>query len=83
MTQGDPLAMVACGIGVILMIKFPKLAYPDITQPWYTDDSGALAALNSIGLYYNSLKRFSPGRVCCPKPSKIIPIMHPDNIIAR
>ena len=34
MIQGGPLAMVAYGIGALLIIKCLKSTYPDITQPW-------------------------------------------------
>ena len=47
MTQGDPLAMVAYGIGTLPPIKtwnriFMKSPSPDVTQPWYPDNAGAL-----------------------------------------
>ena len=41
-TNGYPLDMVAYGIEIILLIKLPKVEFPDITQPWYSDDTGAL-----------------------------------------
>ena len=37
------------------MIKRPEAEYPDITQPWYEDDAGALGTFNNIGLYFNLL----------------------------
>ena len=47
-TQGAPLDMVAYGIGVLPLIKHPKAAYPDVTQPWYADDDGALGTFDTI-----------------------------------
>ena len=41
--------MVAYVIVVIMLIKLPKAAYPEITQPWYADNSGALGIFNNIG----------------------------------
>ena len=40
--------MVAYGIGVLPLIKHPKAAYPDVTQPWYADDDGALGTFDTI-----------------------------------
>ena len=41
-TQGRTLAMAAYGIGIIPLIKLPKVAYPDVTHPWHADNVGAL-----------------------------------------
>ena len=40
-TQGDPLAIIAYGIGVPPLIRELWRAQPRITQPWYADDAGA------------------------------------------
>ena len=40
-TQGDPLAMISYGIGVLLLIRYLRRAHPCVTQPWYDDDAGA------------------------------------------
>ena len=40
--QGDPLDMVAYGIGILPLIKNLKAEFTDVTQPWYADDAGAL-----------------------------------------
>ena len=44
-TKGDPLAMIAHGIVIPPLIKNLKREIPDITQPWYADDAGALCTL--------------------------------------
>ena len=80
MLQGDPLGMFAYVIGVLPLIKRLKAAYPDITQPWYADNSSALGTLNNIGLYSNSFKQFGSGCGYYLEPSKIILIIHPDNL---
>ena len=41
-TQGEPLAMFAYGVGIIPLNKLLKAEFPDITQPCYADDAGAL-----------------------------------------
>ena len=38
--QGDPLAMVAYGLGIFLLIRELQKEYPGVTQPWYADDAG-------------------------------------------
>ena len=83
MTQGAPLAMVSYIIVAISIIKIMKAAYPDIPQPWYVDDAGALGTFDNIGLYFNPLKQFDLGREYYPKPLEIIIIVHPDNITPR
>ena len=64
--QGDPLAMVAYGIGIILLIKRLKAAYTNVTQPWYTNNDGAPGMFNNTGLYFNTLKIFGPGCIYYP-----------------
>ena len=39
-TQGDPLAMIAYGIGVLPLIRELQNIHPRFTQPWYSDDAG-------------------------------------------
>ena len=55
--QGDPLSMVAYGIGIIPLIKRLKVGFPDVTHPWYDDDAGVLGTFSDVELYFNSLKR--------------------------
>ena len=74
--------MFTYGIGFILTIKRLKAEYHDVTQPWYAYDYVALGMFDNIGLYSNSLKLFSPVRGYYPEPSKIVLIMHPDNLTA-
>ena len=40
-TQGDPLAMITYGIGVLPLIWELRDPHPRVTQPWYADDAGA------------------------------------------
>ena len=50
-TQGDPLAVVAYGIGFLPLIEQPNEVYPEVTQPWYADNMGALGTYGNIKLY--------------------------------
>ena len=47
-TQWDTLAMMAYGIGIIPLIKNLKQEIPDVTQPYYADDAGALGKFTRI-----------------------------------
>ena len=80
MKQGDPLAIVTYGIGVILLIKLPKDKFTDITQPRYTDDVGAFGMFTNIELYLDFLKLFILGHGYYPGPPKRVLIVHPENL---
>ena len=56
LTQGDSLAMVTYGIGILLLIKPLKEEFTDATYPWYDVDSGALGTFSNVMLYFNSIK---------------------------
>ena len=79
MTQGDPLDMVAYGIGILLLIKYLKSAFTDVTQPWYAGDASALGTTTRVGSYFNSLKKLELGRGYHPELSKSVLIVHPEN----
>jgi hypothetical protein len=50
-TQGDPLAMVMYGVGLLPLIRILKKAVSDVHQPWYADDAGAGGRFQRIRLY--------------------------------
>ena len=80
MPKGGSLAMVAHGIGILLIIKNLKTEFADATHPWYDDDSDSLGTFANVKLYFNLLKRFGPRRGYYPKPSKRILILYPENL---
>ena len=41
LTQGNPLLMVAYGLGILLLIQELQKDHPRVTQPWYADDAGS------------------------------------------
>ena len=82
MTQGYTLAMILYGIGILLLIKKLKREIPDVTQPWYSDKSGALVTFSRIETYFNSLTLQVPGRIYYLKPSKSVMILYPENVEA-
>ena len=56
MTQGDPLAIFAYGIGILSLIKKLKAGFPDANQTWYSNDSSSVGIFSNVELYFNSLK---------------------------
>ena len=77
MTQGDPLEMIAYGIGILPLIKNIKRDIPEVTQPWYADDAGALVTFAILNTYFDSLTCQGPVRGYHPKPTKIVLIVRP------
>ena len=71
-THGDPLDMVAYGIGILLLIKSLKSVYPDITQPYYSDDDGELGMFDHLKKYFKALKCNGPAQGYFLYPNKII-----------
>ena len=71
------------GIGIFLLIKNLKTYFPDITHPWYAENTGALGMFEIIEAYFNLLEQHGPGRGYYPEPSKSVLIVDPKNIEAR
>ena len=63
MTQGDSIAIVFYGIGILPLIKNLKDYFSSVTKPWYTDNAGALGMFARVREYFNSLKRLSSGKI--------------------
>ena len=66
--------MVACGIGILPLMKHLKTEYPIFTQTWYNDNDGALGVFTNVQLYFNDLKQHGAGQ-------GIALIMHLDNAL--
>ena len=50
--QGDPLAMITYGIGVLPLIRVLRLDHPQVYQPWYADDAGAGGGIREIMAHF-------------------------------
>ena len=59
-TQGDPLAMIAYGIGVLPLIQELREAHPRVTQTWYDDDTGAGGTFQQVQAYFPDLQARGP-----------------------
>ena len=80
MMQGDLLAIVAYGIEILPLIKDLKSMYPDVTQPWYAENHGALGMFDHLDNYFKALKRNGPERGHFTEPTKSILVVHPPNL---
>ena len=59
-TQGDPLAMIAYGIGVLPLIRVLRRDHPQFTQPWYADDAGAGGNFKAVMAHFRDLQLKGP-----------------------
>ena len=59
-TQGDPLAMIAYGIGVLPLIRDLRRDHPCITQPWYADDVGTGGKFGYVMAHFRDLQMRGP-----------------------
>ena len=74
--------MIAYEIGILPHINNFKQDVPDVPQPQYAVDAGALGTFARIDTYFNLLTYQGPGRGDYPKPPNSVLIVHPDNIEA-
>ena len=82
-TEGDPLVMIAYGISILPLIKNFKQKIPDVKHTCYADNNKALDTFARIETYFNLLIRQGLGHWYYSKLSKIVLILHPENIEAR
>ena len=80
LTQGDPIAMIAYGIGVLPLIRELQGSHPRITQPWYADDAGAGGKFSHILEHIQDLQARGLARGYYPEPTKIILVVDPGNV---
>ena len=79
-TQGDTLETIAYGISVLPLINNLKWEIPDVTQPWYADDSRDLCTFAILETYFDALTRQGLGQGYHPKPPKSVLIVCPENL---
>ena len=80
MTQGDTLAMISCGLGILPLIWYLQTAHPGVTHPWYTDDAGAGGTFDGISNHLDNLMVRYPLWGYLPDQTKSILVMSFQNI---
>ena len=79
-TQGDPLAMIVYGIGVLPLIRELWGDHPHVTQLCYSDDAGAGGKFIHILVYLWYLQVQGLPRGYYLVPTKIILVVAPRNL---
>ena len=75
--------MIEYRIGILTLIENLKRKIPNVTQPWYADNAGALGTLARLDTYFYFLTRQVPGRGYHPDPTKIALIALLENLEAE
>ena len=79
-TQGDALAMIVYGIGVLPLIRELRNAHSQVTQPWYADDTGSGGSFQQMQAHFQDLQAQGPARGYYPEPTKSIFVVAPGNV---
>ena len=79
-TQGDPLAMIAYGIGFLPLFRVLRSAHLRVTKPWYADDAGAGGTFQQVQENFRDLQERGPARGYYPDPTKRILVVAPGNV---
>ena len=80
MTQGDPLSMIACGIGVLHFIRDLRRDHPHVTQSWYADNVGAGGSFRAVMAHFRDLQLKGPAWGYFPDPTKRILVVAEQNV---
>ena len=79
-TQGDPLAMICFGIGILPLIRQLKSEFPAAKQQWYADDGSIAGTFATIQAVFEQLQQLGPNYGYFPESSKSILIVSPQNV---
>ena len=79
-TQGDPLYIIAYGIGVLPLIRELWGYHPRVTQPWYADNAGSGGEFTNILEHLRDLQARALDRGYYPEPTKRILVVAPGNV---
>ena len=71
-TQGDPLSMVLYGLALVPLAKHLRSEVPEITSPFYADDSAFSGPVSKIYKAMKVLEKHGPSRGYYPEPNKSI-----------
>ena len=79
-TQGDPLAMVAYGLGILPLILELRTAHPSVTHLWYADDAWVGGTFGGIRQHLVDLMVRGLPRGYFPELIKSILVVSPWNV---
>ena len=79
-TQGDPLARISYGIGVLPLRRELQGAHTRVTHPWYTDDAGAGGNFPHILAHLRDLQARGPPRGYFLEPTNSILVVALSNL---
>ena len=80
-TQGDPLAMIDYGVGLLLLIREFRYVYPCVTHPWYAYKAGAGGSFCDILAHLQDLQGRGSPRGYLPERTKSILVVAPWNVV--
>jgi hypothetical protein len=81
-SQGDPLSMFACGVGILPLIRQLKAELPQVEPSWHADDAGAGGKFEDIRRLFRRLEEIGPNYGYFPEPSKSILVVSQHNLEA-
>ena len=72
-TQGDPLAMIIYGLGLLPLIRMLKIEFADIPfHSWYADDNAVASKLRLLCQYFKRLSQVGPQYGYYPQSKKSV-----------
>ena len=78
--QGNPLVMIAYGIGVLPLIRELRDAHPRVTHPCYADGAGVGGTFDQVQTPLWDMQARGPAQGYCPEPTKSILVVAPGNV---
>ena len=79
-TQGDPLAIIAYGLGIPPLIRDLRMSHTRVTQPWYYDDAGTGGNFAGTQRNFDILMVRGPPRGYFQEPTKRILVVSPRTV---
>lgn len=76
-TQGDPLAMILYGLGLLPLIKKLKGSFADLKHLWFADDGQAGGPIRTLEEYFKLVRRIGPYYGYFLNPRKCVIITKP------
>ena len=78
--QGNPLAMIEYGLGVLSLIRDLRAAHPKVTQIWHDDDTGEGRNFLCLQDHLDDILVWGPPRGYLPDQNKSILVVSAHNV---